>query len=67
MTDKLVPPFHVEDLDSGFKVVDAAGIAVAYTYFHRPEVTGTSKLPSKETARRMAHQITRLPDLLSKG
>jgi hypothetical protein len=72
VTEKLSPPFRLEELPEAFKVVDAEGRDVAYVYYRPPGTApiGTGGLAarmSKETARRMAAQIARLPGLLSKG
>jgi hypothetical protein len=62
------PPWKIEQLDSGFKVVDANGQSLAYIYGHldtRDAVT--AKGLTLDEARRIASNIAKLPTLLSKG
>lgn len=61
----LRPPFRLLEHEESFAVVDANGTHVASIYFEEePGRRGTMKRMSRETARRMATQIVRLPELL---
>jgi hypothetical protein len=64
---RLPPPWTVEPLDSGFKVVDSHGQALAYVYGHadKPDAE-TAKGLMLDEARRIASNIARLPTLLSR-
>jgi hypothetical protein len=61
------PPWKVEALDGGYKVVDANGQALAYCYGHADlRDAQTAKGLTLDEARRIASNITKLPTLLSK-
>jgi hypothetical protein len=61
------PPWKVEALDGGFKVVDANKQAVAYVYGHADKRDAeTAKGLTLDEARRIASNIAKLPSLLSK-
>jgi len=61
-------PWTVEELDGGFKVLDANGPTLAYVYGHADvrdaQVANTLAL---DEARRIASNIAKLPTLLGKG
>jgi hypothetical protein len=57
------PPWTVEQIPSGFKVVDANGQALAYVYAGEKDV---AKLLTQDEARRIAPNIAKLPGLLKK-
>ena len=57
------PPWTVEQIPSGFKVVDANGLALAYVYAGE---TSAAKLLTPDEARRIAANITKLPQLPNK-
>jgi len=62
------PPWTVEVLDSGFKIVDANGQALAYVYGHADLCdAGIAKALTLDEARRIASNIAKLPVLLGKG
>jgi hypothetical protein len=57
----------VEPLDSGFKIVDSNGHALAYVYGHAdPRDAGIAKALTLDEARRIASNIAKLPALLGK-
>ena len=55
------PPWTVEAIDGGFKVVDAKGQALAYVYGHAdPRDAGIAKALTLDEARRIATTSPRL-------
>jgi hypothetical protein len=61
------PPWTVEALDGGFKVVDSHGQSLAYVYGHLdPRDAETAKGLTLDEAKRIASNIAKLPSLLSK-
>ena len=62
------PPWTVEFLDSGFKIVDANKQTLAYVYGHADSRdAGIAKALTLDEARRIASNIAKLPALLAKG
>ena len=62
------PPWTVEPLDGGFKIVDANKQTLAYVYGHAdPRDAAIAKAPTLDEARRIASNIAKLPILLAKG
>ena len=62
------PPWTVEALDGGFKIVDANGQSLAYVYGHAdPRDAAIAKSLTLDEARRIASNIAKLPTLLAKG
>jgi hypothetical protein len=62
------PPWTVEEIPGGFKVVDANKQAIAYVYSR--ENAGDAhiaKVLTEDEARRIANNIAKLPKLLGKG
>jgi hypothetical protein len=60
------PPWTVEALDGGFKVLDANKQTIAYVYGHAdPRDAGIAKVLTMDEARRIAANIAKLPDLLA--
>ena len=62
------PPWTIEELDGGFKVVDANGQTLAYVYGHVDQRDAAiAKALTLDEARRIASNIAKLPTLLGKG
>ena len=60
------PPWTVEALDSGFKIVDSNGQTLAYVYGQAdPRDAQIAKALTRDEARRIASNIAKLPKLLS--
>ena len=61
------PPWTVEELDGGFKIVDANKQALAYVYGHAdPHDAGIANALLFDEARRIASNIAKLPSLVSR-
>ena len=59
------PPWTVESLDGGFKIVDANGQTLAYVYgLDNAHNAAIAKALTRDEARRIASNIAKLPDLL---
>ena len=67
MTRHFPPPWSVEELDACFVVIDNAGQKLADVYFEEePGRRSAAKLLTKDEAKRIAANIAKLPELLSK-
>ena len=67
-TETLPPPWKVEALDGGFKVLDGNGQTLAYVYGHADERDAEiAKSLTLDEARRIASNIAKLPTLLARG
>ena len=59
------PPWRIERLPGGFKVVDAHGQSLAYFYARENDNdAGTGGVLTMDEARRLASNFVKLPELL---
>jgi hypothetical protein len=64
MTRRFPPPWTVEQIEGGFKVVDANGQALAYCYARAsPNGSTVANALTWDEARRIAANIAKLPQL----
>ncbi len=62
------PPFTVEKIPGGFKVIDANGQSLAFFYARENDHdANTARVLTMDEARRLASNFAKLPTLLSKG
>ena len=67
LTRRFPPPRSVEEQDACFVVRDNDGQELAYVYFEdEPGRRSAAKLLTKDEARRIAANVAKLPDLLTK-
>jgi len=61
------PPWTVETIPGGFKVIDGNGQSLAYVYGHAdPRDAGIANSLTLDEARRIASNVAKLPSLLKK-
>ena len=61
------PPWTVETIPGGFKVIDANGQSLAYVYSRETkDAADIAKVLTEDEARRIASDIAKLPALLGK-
>ena len=62
------PPWTVQRLPGGFKVVDASGQSLAYFYARENDNdAGTAGVLTMDQARRLASNFAKFPELLTRG
>ena len=65
---RLPPPWTIEELEAGFKVIDSNGQTLAYIYGHADvRDAQVAKALTLDEARRIASNIAKLPALLGEG
>jgi hypothetical protein len=68
MERRFPPPWTVERIPGGFKVLDANGQSLAYVYSRgTKDAANIAGVLTEDEARRIASNIAKLPDLLSDG
>jgi hypothetical protein len=62
------PPWTIEPIAGGFKVIDASGQSLAYVYSRENDSDARmAKVLTEDEGQRIASNIATLPDLLGRG
>ncbi len=65
MTRRFPAPWAIEEVADCYEFVDANGQGLAYVYFREPaDAAEVAKVLTRDDARRIAGDITNLPELL---
>jgi hypothetical protein len=68
MQRRFPAPWSVRELKQAFRIEDATGQAVAYTYFRKDENEARqASVLTWDEARRIATNIVKLPELLTRN
>ena len=66
MKRRFPPPWRVEQIPGGFKVVDASGQSLFYVYARETKAEADiAKVLTSDEARRIAANVAKLPELLA--
>jgi hypothetical protein len=63
----LSPPWTVEQIPGGFKVLDANGQSLAYVYGREKKADADTHVLTMDEAKRIASNIAKLPQLLNEA
>jgi hypothetical protein len=64
LTRRFTQPLLVKDIGAAYIVKDSAGQNLAFVYYANPDWRWAGNLLSKDEARRIAENISKLPELL---